>query len=93
MYTDWLRGTLGPDWPEGGTARGLRLALATAKANGIEVTGTALACLDWDATFDKVLANVMMEQANETVDHGDVIARFGEEVATARLEEYASSTD
>lgn len=93
MYTDWLRGTLGPYWPEGGTARGLRLALATAKANGIEVTGSALACADWDSTFDKVLADAMMEQANETDAYGDVIARSGEEVATARLEEYASSTD
>jgi hypothetical protein len=102
-------------------------------ANGLEVTGSALACADWNATFDKVLvdlmmeqahnecrpgdleavcvrrgesvaqalfgptggplwADLMMEQAHKTDVYGDVIARFGEEVAVAWLKEHAPHT-
>ena len=86
---DRLRDQLYPEWPTGATEQGLRHALAAANANGLEVTGSALACLDWDATFDKVLSNFMMEQAHKTDNYGNVIARFGEEVAVAWLEEHA----
>ena len=87
-----VRRQLCPEWPTGGTEQGLRHALAAANANGLEVTGSALACADWDATFDEVLVDFMMEQAHKTDDYGDVIARFGEEVAVAWLEEHAPNT-
>ncbi|GAA5964281.1 hypothetical protein JCM8115_006052 [Rhodotorula mucilaginosa] len=87
-----VRRQLCPQWPPGGTEQGLRLALSDAKANGIQVTGSALACSDWDATFDKALADLLMERAHKTDDYGDVIARFGEEVAVAWLKEHAPHT-
>lgn len=34
----------------------------------------------------------MMEQAHKTDDYGDVIARFGEEVAVAWLKQHAPNT-
>ena len=87
-----VRRQLGPEWPTGGTEHGLRLALAAANANGLKMTGTALDCAAWDATFDKALADYMMEQAHKEDDYGDVIARFGEEVAVAWLRQHAPNT-
>lgn len=84
-----LRHQVCPEWPTGGTEHGLRLALAAANAHGLEVTGSALDCAVWNEIFDKVLSDFMMEQAHETDNYGDVIARFGEEVAIAWLEEHA----
>lgn len=87
-----IRRQLGPEWPPGGTAHGLQLALAAANANGLEMTGSAVDCATWDASFDKALADFMMEQAHKTDDYGDVIARFGEEVAVAWLKQHAPNT-
>lgn len=50
------RSELRPRWPDGATVEGLRLALATADADDIQVTGSALDCVNWDVTFDKVFA-------------------------------------
>lgn len=51
-----IRSQHGPHWPHGATLKGLRLALADADRNGIQVTGSALDCANWDATFDRVSA-------------------------------------
>lgn len=56
-----VRSQLHPHWAIGATVEGLRLALADADANGIQVTGSALDCANWDATFDKVFAEYAKE--------------------------------
>ena len=86
------RRQLCPKSPTGGTEHGLRLALAAANANGLEMTGTALDCLTWDTTFDEALADCMMEQAHKKDDYVDVIARFGGEVAVKWLKQHAPNT-
>ena len=47
-----------PEWPNGGTEHGLRFALATASANGLEVTGSALTCLDWEPPLIRCLPTI-----------------------------------
>lgn len=84
---------IGPSWPEGATEQGLRQALVAANAAGIEATGSALACADWQATFDRVYAYFAAEQARKMRRHEDVLARFGQEVAAAWLKEHAPNTN
>lgn len=75
-----MRRQIGPSWPEGATEEGLRQALAAANAAGIEVTGSALACANWQATFDRVYADFAAEQALKMRRYEDVLARFGQEL-------------
>ena len=58
-----VREDLGPNWPGSGTEAGLRRALASALANGIEGTGSALNCVDWNVEFDRLLVDYLMEDA------------------------------
>lgn len=68
-------------------------ALAAANAAGIEVTGSALACADWEANLDRVYADFAAEQARKMNRYEDVLARFGKEVAVARPKEHVSNTE
>lgn len=86
---DDVRSDEGPHWPIGGTEQGLQRALGDANANGIRVTGHALGSIGWHVEFDRLLVDRMMEQAHETDDYADVIARFGGDIAVAWLEDHA----
>ena len=84
-----VREDLGPNWPGSGAEEGLRRALASALANGIEVTGSALDCVDWNVEFDRLLVDYLMEDARLVGRYDQVMARFGRKAVVAWLEEHA----
>ena len=81
---DWaqLRNSLRPHWQPGCSEEGFLSALATAKANGIEITGTAVDCLEWEETESLVRAFYMMRRARATDNYDEVVELYGEEMVT-----------
>ncbi|POY76445.1 hypothetical protein BMF94_0645 [Rhodotorula taiwanensis] len=61
-----LRGDYEPNFQPGCTAAGLARVLRSATANGINVDGQALECIDWNADFDRRLEQYFVEQAVRT---------------------------
>lgn len=50
-----------PKWPAGCTEAGLKRVLEAAKKVQVTVTGSALACLDWDRTWDDTLERTAVD--------------------------------
>lgn len=88
-YANAIRNAMRPQWSLGTSEEGLRLALDSARANGIEVTGRAVKFLHWESEFDSLLFHYMMDWAQEVDQYDVVIARYGEEPAFGWLEEHA----
>lgn len=78
-----LRQNFGATWLAGSSLEGVARAAEAAKANGIELVGTTVEMVDWEADFDRHLEKALVDAAVENANFGVLIRYYGREGALA----------
>ena len=76
-----IQASLGPEWPHGCSAEGLRAVMDSAHKNGIKVYGMAVDCVDWSDRFDEHVEHHLVDVALASNDYTMIERYLGEDGA------------
>ncbi|BGP19192.1 hypothetical protein JCM10213v2_007279 [Rhodosporidiobolus nylandii] len=72
-------GWAAPELPDGCTEQGFAAAVETGRGAGLDIRGTALDTVGWQAAFDEEKEQALMLWGAESGDFGEAKAELGEE--------------